>query len=122
MIAVSQSVAEGTPLPHYPMTTLPHSPITFAPMIPAYLDRLFEGQQYDPKSFFLIAGPCVVESEENVFEIGAHLAAVCKRLAIPLVLKASYRKANRTSATSFTGHGDQFGLGTLQKAGKHFGL
>ncbi|RYY90039.1 MAG: 3-deoxy-8-phosphooctulonate synthase, partial [Chitinophagaceae bacterium] len=91
-------------------------------MIPKYLEQLFAGQQYDPKNFFLIAGPCVVESEENVFEIGAHLSAVCKRLQIPLVLKASYRKANRTSASSFTGHGDLFGLGILQKAGVHFGL
>ncbi|RYY97179.1 MAG: 3-deoxy-8-phosphooctulonate synthase [Chitinophagaceae bacterium] len=87
-----------------------------------FLTELFKGQQYDPKNFFLIAGPCVVESEANVFEIGAHLAAVCKRLSIPLVLKASYRKANRTSASSFTGHGDTFGLGVLQKAGVHFGL
>ncbi|GAA4333230.1 3-deoxy-8-phosphooctulonate synthase [Flaviaesturariibacter amylovorans] len=87
-----------------------------------FLQDLFKGQQYDPKNFFLIAGPCVVESEANVFEIGAHLAAVCKRLSIPLVLKASYRKANRTSASSFTGHGDTFGLGVLQKAGVHFGL
>lgn len=91
-------------------------------MIPSFLEKLFAGQQYDPNNFFLIAGPCVVESEENVFEIGAHLAAVCKRLGIPLILKASYRKANRTSASSFTGHGDLFGLGTLQKAGVHFGL
>jgi 2-dehydro-3-deoxyphosphooctonate aldolase (KDO 8-P synthase) len=91
-------------------------------MIPAYLERLFSGQQYDPKNFFLIAGPCVVESEANVFEIGAHLTAVCKRLGIPLVLKASYRKANRTSATSFSGHGTLFGLEILKKAGDHFAL
>jgi len=91
-------------------------------MMPSYLERLFAGQKYDPQNFFLIAGPCVVESEANLFEIGAHLTAVCKRLGIPLVLKASYRKANRTSATSFTGHGDQFGLEILQKAGQHFGL
>jgi 2-dehydro-3-deoxyphosphooctonate aldolase (KDO 8-P synthase) len=88
----------------------------------SYLDKLFTGQKYDPKTFFLIAGPCVVESEDNVFEIGAHLTAVCKRLGIPLVLKASYRKANRTSASSFTGHGDEFGLGILKKAGMRFGL
>ncbi|TCJ11995.1 3-deoxy-8-phosphooctulonate synthase [Flaviaesturariibacter flavus] len=91
-------------------------------MIPSYLERLFTGQQYDPRTFFLIAGPCVVETEENVFEISAHLKAVCRRLGIPLILKASYRKANRTSAASFTGHGDMFGLEILQKAGMRFGL
>ncbi|MDB5251408.1 MAG: hypothetical protein JWP27_577 [Flaviaesturariibacter sp.] len=87
-----------------------------------FLDNLFANQSYDPANFFLIAGPCVVESEENVFEIGAAVSSICKRLSIPLVLKASYRKANRTSAASYTGSGDQFGLGVLQKAGAHFGL
>jgi 2-dehydro-3-deoxyphosphooctonate aldolase (KDO 8-P synthase) len=90
--------------------------------MPKFLDELFAGQLYDKQQFFLIAGPCVVESEEIVFEIGAALSGICKRLKIPLILKASYRKANRTSASSFTGVGDQFGLGVLQKAGVHFGL
>jgi 2-dehydro-3-deoxyphosphooctonate aldolase (KDO 8-P synthase) len=90
--------------------------------MPAFLDELFASQSYDRHNFFLIAGPCVVESEENVFEIGEAVASICKRLGIPLVLKASFRKANRTSATSYTGSGDEFGLGVLQKAGRHFGL
>ncbi|MDB5195824.1 MAG: 3-deoxy-8-phosphooctulonate synthase [Flaviaesturariibacter sp.] len=87
-----------------------------------FLDDLFSRQQYDKQNFFLVAGPCVVESQEIVFEIGAALTGICKRLEIPLVLKASYRKANRTSANSFTGMGDAFGLDVLQKAGAHFGL
>jgi 2-dehydro-3-deoxyphosphooctonate aldolase (KDO 8-P synthase) len=90
--------------------------------MPQFLDELFKNQTYDPQSFFLIAGPCVVESEAIVFQIGERLKDICQRLQIPLVLKASYRKANRTSANSFTGMGDSFGLEILQKAGLHFGL
>ncbi|RZJ98873.1 MAG: 3-deoxy-8-phosphooctulonate synthase, partial [Flavobacterium sp.] len=61
-------------------------------------------------------------SEEIVFEIAEKVSGICKRLAIPYVLKASYRKANRTSANSFTGLGDEKGLAILQKVAKHFGL
>jgi 2-dehydro-3-deoxyphosphooctonate aldolase (KDO 8-P synthase) len=87
-----------------------------------FLDDLFSDQVYDKNNFFLIAGPCVVESEEMIFEIGEKLSSICKKLAIPLVLKASYRKANRTSASSFTGLGDETALGILKKAGEHFKL
>jgi 2-dehydro-3-deoxyphosphooctonate aldolase (KDO 8-P synthase) len=87
-----------------------------------FLDDLFSNQVYDKNSFFLIAGPCVVENEEMIFEIGEKLSSICKKLSIPLVLKASYRKANRTSANSFTGLGDETALGILKKAGEHFKL
>ena len=87
-----------------------------------FLDELFAGQQYDPKNFFLIAGPCVVESEELVNEVAEKVAAICRRLAIPYVFKASYRKANRTSASSFTGLGDEKGLEIIRNVGKKFSL
>ncbi len=87
-----------------------------------FLKEIFTDQQYDQDSFFLIAGPCVVESEEIVFEIAEKVSALCKKYSIPYVLKASYRKANRTSANSFTGPGDEKGLEILQKAAKLFGL
>src|SRR5215207_4279789 len=87
-----------------------------------FLEKLFTAQQHDPNNFFLIAGPCVVESEEIVFEIAEKVSTICKKHQIPYVLKASYRKANRTSATSFTGLGDEKGLAILQKAAKQFGL
>ncbi|MCW3073673.1 MAG: 3-deoxy-8-phosphooctulonate synthase [Flaviaesturariibacter sp.] len=90
--------------------------------MPQFLDDLFKDQTYDKQNFFLIAGPCAVESEEMVFRIGEAVSKICKKLEIPLILKASYRKANRTSANSFTGMGDQFGLDILQKAGAHYGL
>jgi 2-dehydro-3-deoxyphosphooctonate aldolase (KDO 8-P synthase) len=87
-----------------------------------YLKELFINQQYDEKNFFLIAGPCVVESEELVFEVAEKVSAICKRLGIPYIFKSSYRKANRTSASSFTGLGDEEALRILKKAGKHFSL
>jgi len=91
-------------------------------MIPAYLQQLFKHQSYNPDNFFLIAGPCVVESESLVFEVAERVKAICNRLAIPYVFKASYRKANRTSASSFTGLGDALGLDLIQKVGTHFQL
>ena len=87
-----------------------------------FLSDLFAAQEYHPDSFFLIAGPCVVESEEIVFEIAGKVSTLCKKHRIPYILKASYRKANRTSANSYTGMGDEAGLKILQKAAKHFNL
>ena len=90
--------------------------------LPPYLQSLFSKQSYLPNSFFLIAGPCVVESEELVMDIAEKLAALGKTYGIPWVFKASYRKANRTSAGSFTGIGDDLGLSLVKKAGDAFGL
>ncbi|HTQ28247.1 MAG TPA: 3-deoxy-8-phosphooctulonate synthase [Puia sp.] len=85
-----------------------------------FLTDLFRGQQYDEKNFFLIAGPCVVESAELLDEVAAHVSGICSNLGIPYVIKASYRKANRTSASSFTGIGDEPALSILQKAGEKY--
>ena len=91
-------------------------------MIPAYLKQLFQHQSYNDKHFFLIAGPCVVESEDIVMEIAEKVSGICKQMQIPYVFKASYRKANRTSAGSFTGLGDETGLNLIKKVGDHFKL
>lgn len=91
-------------------------------MLPSYLSNLFEKQSYNPDNFFLIAGPCVVEGEEIVMEIAAKVSTICRRLEIPYVFKASYRKANRTNAASFTGLGDSVGLDLIKKVGETFGL
>ncbi|WP_037351581.1 3-deoxy-8-phosphooctulonate synthase [Sediminibacterium salmoneum] len=91
-------------------------------MLPNFLQDLFKNQQYNPESFFLIAGPCVVESEEIVMEIADTVSSHCKRLGIPYVFKASYRKANRTSASSFTGLGDETGLFLIKKVGETYQL
>lgn len=87
-----------------------------------FLQDLFKDQTYDPQQFFLIAGPCVVESEENVMEVAEKVSSICKKLGIPYIFKASYRKANRTSATSFTGLGDEKALGIIQKAAQKYSL
>lgn len=87
-----------------------------------FLSDLFAKQDYDKDSFFLIAGPCVVESEELVFEVAQKVSDICRRQRIPLIFKSSYRKANRTSASSFTGLGDELGLQIIQKAARKFSL
>ncbi len=91
-------------------------------MLPGFLTTLFNQQSYNPDNFFLIAGPCVVESEELVMEIADKVSAICQRLHIPYVFKASYRKANRTSAGSFTGIGDDNGLSLIKKVGDTYHL
>jgi 2-dehydro-3-deoxyphosphooctonate aldolase (KDO 8-P synthase) len=57
-------------------------------------------------NFLLIAGPCVVESEEIVFETASHLKSLSEKYQIPFVFKSSYRKANRSRGDSFSGIGD----------------
>lgn len=71
-------------------------------------------------NFLLIAGPCVVESEDIVFEIADHLVNLSDKFKLPFVFKASYRKANRSKADSFTGIGDSRALKILAKVKKHF--
>jgi 2-dehydro-3-deoxyphosphooctonate aldolase (KDO 8-P synthase) len=85
-----------------------------------FLEQLFSGQHYNKDNFFLIAGPCVVESEEMVLQIAESVSATCKKLAIPYIFKASYRKANRTSADSFTGIGDEKALELIKKTGQKY--
>lgn len=87
-----------------------------------FLNDLFKHQTYDPKQFFLIAGPCVIEGEELLLEVAEKVSAMCRELQIPFVFKSSYRKANRTSAGSFTGLGDETALELLKKTGDRFGL
>ncbi len=88
----------------------------------AFLKDLFANQSYNEKNFFLIAGPCVVESEDLVMEVAEKVLGICKKLGIPYIFKASYRKANRTTADSFTGLGDKAALQILKKTGERFSL
>lgn len=83
---------------------------------------IFQSQSYNKNNFFLIAGPCVVENEEMVFTIAEKVSSICKKLEIPYIFKASYRKANRTSGSSFTGIGDEKALQLIQAVGKQFNL
>jgi 2-dehydro-3-deoxyphosphooctonate aldolase (KDO 8-P synthase) len=85
------------------------------------LSPLF-GDRYSAEAFFLIAGPCVVESEALLMEVAARVKAISEKYSIPYVFKASYRKANRTRLDSFTGIGDEKGLALLKKVGERFGV
>ena len=67
--------------------------------------------------FQLIAGPCVIESEEMVLSIAGQMKDITDRLGIPYTFKASFDKANRTSLSSFRGPGIEEGLRILQKCG-----
>ncbi|MCM5528825.1 3-deoxy-8-phosphooctulonate synthase [Parasegetibacter sp. NRK P23] len=87
-----------------------------------YLKSLFKGQEYEPTQFFLIAGPCVIESEQLLMDVAGKVSEICRSLGIPYIFKSSYRKANRTSANSFTGLGDDTGLSLLKKMGEHYNL
>ena len=68
----------------------------------------------DSNNFFLLSGPCVVESEEIVFETAQRIKEITDRLKIPFIFKASYRKANRSRLDSFAGIGDEKALNILK--------
>jgi len=73
-------------------------------------------------NFFLIAGPCVVESEKMCMDIAEKICAMTTKLNIEYYFKASYKKANRSKSDSFTGIGDKEGLEVLQKVRKMFNI
>jgi len=70
--------------------------------------------------FLLIAGPCVIESEEIAFNIADKLINITSKLNLPLIFKGSYKKANRTKLDSFSGIGDIKALEILNKIGEEF--
>ena len=73
-------------------------------------------------TFFLIAGPCVIESREETFEIANTLKTVTEKLNIPLIFKGSFKKANRTRLNSFTGIGDESAINILKEVKKELRL
>lgn len=74
------------------------------------------------ETFFLIAGPCVIESGEHVCRMARAIQAVTKRLGIPLIFKSSFDKANRTSIESYRGPGLEKGLEALLRVKQETGL
>jgi 2-dehydro-3-deoxyphosphooctonate aldolase (KDO 8-P synthase) len=72
--------------------------------------------------FFLIAGPCVIESAELTLDIAGQLKAMTEKLAIPFIYKASYDKANRSSHSSFRGLGIEEGLRILENVRTQIGV
>ncbi len=83
------------------------------------LDNLPLIKNLDKGNFFLIAGPCIVENEKLCFDVAEKLHSICDRLSIPYIFKASYRKANRSKADSFSGIGDLAALDILRKIKNH---
>ncbi len=80
------------------------------------LSRIEKGE------FFLIAGPCVAESQELCLQVAETVKALCDARSVPYVFKASYRKANRLSGESYTGPGDSEGLSMLATVKSKLGL
>ena len=72
--------------------------------------------------FLLIAGPCVIESDEIATQIAEKLVNITSKLSIPLIFKGSYKKANRTKLDSFTGIGDEKALNILKKVGEKLNI
>ncbi len=70
----------------------------------------------------LIAGPCVIEGEDFTLQVAERVQAICRRIGIPLIFKASYDKANRSSGRSFRGPGPEEGLRILEKVRGATGL
>ena len=87
-------------------------------MIPQ-IDKL---KNTDSGNFFLMAGPCAIESEKMAMEIAEKVVAITEKLKIPYIFKGSYRKANRSRLDSFTGIGDEKALKILQKVGDTFNI
>ena len=76
----------------------------------------------DDRPFFLIAGPCVVESEGLVLDIAGRMKEITDALGIPYIFKASYDKANRSSQASFRGPGIEEGLRILSEVRRQLGV
>ncbi len=74
------------------------------------------------KPLFLIAGPCVIESQQMAIDTAGALQEICKELAIPFIYKSSYDKANRSSGKSFRGFGIDAGLKILSEVKAQLGV
>jgi len=76
----------------------------------------------DSGNFLLLAGPCVVESEEMTFRVAGEVVKLCDKYHIPMIFKSSYRKANRSRLDSFSGIGDQKALEILAAVRAEFSV
>ncbi len=81
------------------------------------IDKL---KHQDSDIFFLMAGPCAIEGEDMALRIAEKIVSITDKLNIPYIFKGSYRKANRSKGSSFTGIGDEKALKILEKVGKTF--
>ncbi|HHZ82048.1 MAG TPA: 3-deoxy-8-phosphooctulonate synthase [Flavobacteriales bacterium] len=79
-------------------------------------------QEVSGGKLLVIAGPCVVEGEKPLFEVAERVIGTCRDLGLPVIFKASYRKANRSRIDSFTGIGDVEALKLLGEVRKRYGV
>ena len=86
------------------------------------MTNFYQTIQQRKDTFFLIAGPCVIESEAHALRMAEAISGIATRLNIPYIFKASYDKANRSSANSFRGLGIAEGLRVLQKIKAEIGV
>lgn len=86
------------------------------------LQQLPNIKNLDSGNFFILAGPCAIESEEMAFKIAEQLVRITDDLKIPFVFKGSFKKANRSRIDSFTGIGDEKALRILEKVSKEFNV
>jgi 2-dehydro-3-deoxyphosphooctonate aldolase (KDO 8-P synthase) len=84
------------------------------------ISDLIQGIKYADKNFFLIAGPCVVESKDICMHIAESIVGISDKYKIPYIFKASYKKANRSKLESFTGIGDKDALSILKNIKEKF--
>jgi 2-dehydro-3-deoxyphosphooctonate aldolase (KDO 8-P synthase) len=73
-------------------------------------------------NFYLIAGPCVIESREHCLKMANHIKNICQKHNVNYIFKASFDKANRTSSNSFRGHGIDEGLNILKEVKETYNL
>ena len=76
----------------------------------------------DSKNFFLIAGPCAIESEDMAMRIAETVIKITDKYKIPYIFKGSFKKANRSRVDSFTGIGDEKAFQILKKVGETFNI
>jgi len=84
------------------------------------LDKIPQLQHINSNNFFLLAGPCAIESEEMALRIAEKVMEITNKLEIPYVFKGSFKKANRSRIDSFTGIGDEKALKILRKVSETF--
>lgn len=86
------------------------------------MTALYDTLKKRSNTFFLIAGPCVIESESHALKMAKEVSAVAARLGVPYIFKASYDKANRSSGASFRGLGMTEGLRILKRIKDEVGV
>lgn len=86
------------------------------------IDKIPKIKHIDADNFFLLAGPCAIESEEMAMRIAEKVVELTDKLKIPYVFKGSFKKANRSRIDSFTGIGDEKALKILRKVSETFDI